>query len=160
MGLSICGTFWDQNQTSLLAKKIEMLDIIETFCIVFCEKNRLSRKLYYRSKNRKSLRYYYRRDSRTKSTFEGGSWGEIEILWRIWLQNHIWLSAKQVDKVARFYRRDLRKILGGGGGSWVFVVRFGIKITVDYQPKKSKKCLIICGNFWDQNRNQLPAKIL
>ena len=55
-------------------------------------------------------------------------------------------------------RRILRKSTGGGG-SLAFFITFGIKTTLDYLSKKSKRgVLCIFDTFWDPNDSWLSVK--
>ena len=55
-------------------------------------------------------------------------------------------------------RRILRKSIGGGG-SLAFFITFGIKTTLDYLSKKSKRgVLCIFDTFWDPNDSWLSVK--
>ena len=47
-----------------------------------------------------------------------------------------------------------------GGGVVAFLAPFGIKITIDYRPKKSNKCSILQEGFEKKKKNDLKILIL
>ena len=71
-----------------------------------------------------------------KSTFGRG--GE-----HLWHQNHDWLSTKKSENCSILYQAYWEKNLQGGGCC-------GIKITINYRPKKSENSLDIMGAYRDR----------
>ena len=71
-------------------------------------------------------------------------------LWHLLGSKSYLIIGQQSRTNAQLYRPVLRKNTIGGA-SLAFVALFDIKITLDYRPKKSKKCSIIRDTFWDQN---------
>ena len=79
-------------------------------------------------------------------------------MWHLLGSKSFLIIGQKSRKIARYYRRVLRKkatIKGKRGaflgvGSGALVAPLASKITKDYPPKKSKMSRVILGEFWEE----------